>query len=291
MSVLDQLAEHFSPKIPGVDWDAIVTQAGRLELTLWSSTAPEVALYLAQMTAARNRAKSAIDTLNMPWDLTSTESKIAWEAAKQNMLSVSDVTLSALKQNLLSLLPGGKKYLIDQENLRAVVASLYMAAEYGYLASVHHLPQVSTMSAQDIRDYSDEVTKAFNLIVFWDTEGMLAPFKKAPLKGPEIAVIPAIALTIVATALIAGLAWAIVTSQKISATNSTMESMCKKAEDTKDPEILSACLELSGQNQVALNAGPPNIGATLMTYAAVGVGVYALFVFGPVIAKSLRSTT
>lgn len=295
MSIIEKLAETISPDIPGIDWNKIVADTGAtpaqivsdITLTTDGKTPAGIWMYQDQMDKAYLRATAAVEKLDMPWDLGTVESMKAWDAAKNQTLGMGEMALAGLKQSIEALLPITSGLRLSKEDFRAIIASTYLTAVYGFLLHRRLTFQHMHEDPAKIIEHAESVTKAFNLIDYLFQDGTLEPLKKQAVGG--IPPIVAGIIVILSVAVIAAVAWAMIANKKISATNRTMDKLCEKAIATKDPNLLAGCVELSKQNQVALNSGPSGFGGDIFKWVVGGVAVYLLVMMGPPIARAMES--
>lgn len=285
-SKIEQLASEISPSIPGVPWGEISRLWGMSPQEIVTDTQPPadgqtpmgIQQYQHAMDQAYLRAKAAIDTIDMPWDIGTEEAMRAWNDVRDRTLDVSNSALVALKQSFYSVLPDSVSLDVHVEEFRAIVASTYMTALYGFVLHRRMAFQKFDVSANTIIEHAEEVTKAFNLLDMWFRDGVLGPLQRkgpAPVGAIQIPVVVGAVVAITAVAIVAALAWTMVANKKISATNRAMDLLCKRAVETKDESLLAACKEMSEQNQVALESGPSNFGPdSIVRWITWGVVAY-----------------
>ena len=300
MSVIENLAAAFSPNLPGIDWEALEKDMGATAAEIVMDTTPTqdgkttmgAHRYQWTMLEAYEKAEHAMQTIDMPWDIGTARAMEAWNDAKNQTIEVGGVALAGFQQSISSLLPEGMSLDLKVDDFRAIVASTYMTAMYGAILHTRRAFQKAGMRPEVIIKHADEVTKAFQLLDLWFQQGLLEPLK--PLKKKNavgaMPVVAAGALVIVATAIIAAIAWTMVANRRISETNRVMKSVCDQAVASGDKELLSACVELSEQNQVAVQSGPSSFGPNVIfKWLAVAVGAYAVITIMPPLVRSMEA--
>jgi hypothetical protein len=298
MSVIENLAAAFGPNLPGIDWAALEQDMNATAAEIVMDTTPTqdgkttmgAHRYQWTMLEAYEKAEHAMQTIDMPWDIGTSQAMKAWDDAKKQTIEVGGVALAGFKQSVSSFLPEGMSFDLKVDDFRAIVASTYMTAMYGALLHTRRAFQKAGVEPEIIIEHATQVTKAFQLLDLWFAQGLLEPLKKKNGSVGAIPVVAAGALVIVATAIIAAIAWTMVANRRISETNRVMKNICDQATATGDKELLSACVELSEQNQVAVQSGPSSFGPNaIFKWLAVAVGAYAVITIMPPIVRSMEA--
>ena len=301
-AAIKKLAATFGPNIKGIPWAKLQQETG-MPADAIVTTLADKQIYQREMEEAQGFAEHVIEDIDLPWDLTTSESLSAWKEVKNETGVVGRKALEALNTaGVDGVLSDEDAFHMTVSQLKAIVASTYMTAMYGLVLHKKLIMQKMGASPAEIGEHAEQVTKAFNTLVYLSQKGGLNPIKKGPigwlekyrqllepststqgLGAIQVAVPVVVGRVIVAVAIVGAIAWVMVANTQISTINKAMDKFCVP---DGSPEQIHACLELAKMNKVALDSGPPLGLDTIAKYALLGGGLYLLVLFGPALSRA-----
>lgn len=312
-TLLEKIAAEVSPRLGGVDWDALEAELGiPREEVVYHTGAPSsgeggLFLYQKYIKAAFDRANASLKDIRLTWqiedDPATSENEVveameAWDKTKQEAVTIGDSVLHALRSNI-EVLSGDNAFEIVKEDLRAMVSSTYMTCLYGALAHAKGVMQLSDVAPEDIVNSADSITKTFNAIADMADMGVLNPLKDTPAapspSSEEVVVqgtgaVPVAILVVIGAVVgVALIVWCIVEVIKQQALNRTIQLVCEDAVKSGDEGAKDRCLELIKINKTSQNGGPLGDLALSLGQAALMVGIsYAVFWVIPPLVRAFN---
>lgn len=274
--------------LTGVNWSAL-TAAGRG--SVWDRD------YITQyMVPAQQRMQAVLATLDLDVVMDPINFKDNYTVNQDIMTDIGQfvVTLG----NPIGLLAVKVEARLSRESMRYLTLYAAQSASFGLLLhqdeTIHH----SGKSDQEIAAHADMVCGIMNAIYMlnaadlYSTLGITKADSSAS-SASGLGIAPAMVVIIIAVAAL--IAYIIVHIYDVNQINDVVSNMCKNAQASGDAATTQLCVNtLTAASKDLGTLIPPGtiegILKTVLPYALAGVGVYMLFLFAPVIVKSLTSS-
>lgn len=272
--------------LKGIDWDALNAQ-GRG--SVWDRD------YITNyMVPAQQRMQSILATLDLTVVANPVNFQDNYTLTQDVLTDVGQFVVSL--GNPVGIIAMKTEARLTREGLRYLTTWAAQSASFGLLLhqdeTIHH----SGKTDAEIAAHADVVVAMMNCIAILNAAGLygLMGVTQATAPAAGLGVIEP-AVVVIAVAVAAILAWMIVHIYDLYEVNSAVSNMCKNAQASGDTATTQLCVNTltAASKDLGTLVPPGTVSAILkevLPYALAGVGIYMLFLFAPVIIKSITSS-
>lgn len=272
----------------GIDWAALATQ-GRA--SVWDRD--YITGYMAPAQAAMVAAVGGM-TFDVGGD----------PVMVQKSYSLNEDILRSIASSVLPIINGPNPAMgqvevgLSREAIRYLVSHAYQSSLYAFMLhseeTIHH----SGMSDAEIAAHANTAVGTMNALVMMRNLGLYKVLGIDETQVPQpaqsgLGIAPAIVIgvVVVAVAIVACLAWVIVSAIDLSKKNAIVAKVCESAQTAGDAATTQQCIAtLTDPNKNAGTTIPTMVKQTLLglvPYALGGVAIYAMYLAAPYVIKNL----
>lgn len=303
-SLIAQIAQQFSPRLPGVDWNALEHRFGmhRDELVYHSdiSKPPDdtgVFAYDKYISLAMARAEIQLARIQLSFQVKDspatqvndiTIAMRAWDRAQKEAITVGDETLRLLERGV-RFFDSDEEYLIKIEDYRALISSTYVICLYGALIHAKKLMQFEDFNGRDIVEHADMIVKTLNGLALLGETGALDVLQPRALGVTVPATIAIVAIS--AVFVVGFICYASITMQEAARYNDLVKTVCEESIASGDPAAIERCEGLVRLNKVGTEGPLANTAQSLASASmTIAISLIALMA-APSILRAFSKRT